>query len=135
MPRTSSSNRGTDGSSSDLPWSALQSCVFGHVVPSKGVDRDRYSVDCLVQDVLWTGYARVLLKSDNEVAILKLLIESLRELRISGLEQIMSENSPEYDPQSNGMAESAVKSWKGMFKTHKSALDDRLGARIPVKHP
>ena len=68
-----------------------QSCVFGHIVPCKGVDRDRFSVDCLVSDIVWTGYTRVLLKSDNEPTILKLLVESLKELRINGLEQVMSE--------------------------------------------
>ena len=112
-----------------------QSCVFGHVVPCKGVDRDKFSVDCLVSDIVWTGYTRVLLKSDNEPAILKLLIESLKELRINGLEQVMSENSPEYDPQSNGMAEAAVKSWKGMFRTHRSALEESLKCKIPITHP
>ena len=75
-----------------------QSCVFGHTVPCKGVDRDKFSVDCLVSDIVWTGYTRVLLKLDNEPAILKLLIESLKELRVNGLEQVMSENAPEYDP-------------------------------------
>ena len=86
-----------------------QSCAFGHVVPCKGVDTDQYAVDCLVSDILWAGYTTIMLKSDNEPAILKLLIESLRELRVNGLKQVLSENSPEYDPQSNGMAESAVK--------------------------
>ena len=112
-----------------------QSCVMGHIVPCKGVDRDKFSVDCLVSDIVWTGYTRVMLKSDNEPAILKLLIESLKELRINGLEQVMSENPPEYDPRSNGMAEAAVKSWKGMFRTHRSALEERLKAKIPVEHP
>ena len=75
-----------------------QSCVFGHVVPCKGVDRERFTVECLVSDIVWTGYSRVMLKSDNEPAILKLLIESFKELRVNGLEQVMSENFPEYDP-------------------------------------
>ena len=48
-------------------------CVHGHLVPQKGVDIDRFAVDCLVQDILWAGYTRVMLKSDNEKAILKLL--------------------------------------------------------------
>ena len=54
------------------------------------------------------GYTRVTLKSDNEPAIVKLLTEALRELRISGLEQVLEEHPPEYDPQSNGTAEKAV---------------------------
>ena len=64
----------------------LQTCVFGHTVPSKGVDTDRFAFDCLVEDILWTGYTNVMLKSDNEPAILQLLIASLRELRINGLQ-------------------------------------------------
>ena len=83
---------------------------------------------------MWSGYSRVMLKSDNEPAILQLLLESLRELRISGLGQVLSEISPEYDPQNNGLVESAVKSWKGMFRTHKSALEERIGAHIPIGH-
>ena len=33
------------------------------------------------------------------------------------------------------MAEAAVKSWKGMFRTHKSALEEQLKCRIPITHP
>ena len=54
--------------------------VFAHVVPSKGVDERGFSVDSLVEDVKWLGYASVTLKSDNEPAIVKLLTEALREL-------------------------------------------------------
>ena len=70
-----------------------------------------------------------------KLPFIKLLVESLRELRINGLEQVMSEKLPEYDPQSNGMAESAAKVWKGMFRTQRSAIEERVGARIPAKHP
>ena len=113
----------------------MQTAVFGHVVPQKGVGEDQFAVDCLVGDIVWTGYSNVLLKSDNEPAILKLLQESLKELRINGLDQVMFENSPEYDPQANGAAEAAVKQWKGMFRTQKAALERRLGMRVPAKHP
>ena len=57
-----------------------------------------------------------MLKSDNETAILALLIESLKELRVNGLQQVLSADSPEYDPQANGPAEIAVKARKGMFR-------------------
>ena len=63
--------------------------VFGHVVPQKGIDSKRFAVDAIVNDILWLGHTKVVLKSDNEPAILKLLIESLRELRVNGLEKVM----------------------------------------------
>lgn len=113
----------------------LHSCVLGHVVLQQGIDLNQYAVDCLVDDVFWTGCTRVLLKSDNEAAVLELLVEALRESRVNGLQQVMSENSPEYDPQSNGAAESVVTVWKGMFRTQRSALEERIGARIPAKLP
>ena len=50
----------------------------------------------------------LILKTDNEPAILKLLQESLRDLRIAGVDQVMNENSPEHDPQANGSAEVGV---------------------------
>ena len=37
------------------------------------------------------------LKSDNEPAILKLLSEALRELRIAGVPQALEEHPSEYD--------------------------------------
>ena len=41
-------------------------CIFGHVVPKKGRDADGYAVDCVKKDILWLGYTKVILKSDNE---------------------------------------------------------------------
>ena len=78
--------------------------VFAHAVPAKGVDERGFAVDALVGDIKWLGYSRVTLKSDNEPAIVKLLAEALRELRVSGVEQVLEEHSPEYDPQSNGLS-------------------------------
>ena len=109
--------------------------VFAHVVPAKGIDERGFAVDALVSDILWTGYARVTLKSDNEPAIVKLLKEALRELRISGLEQVLEEHPPEYDPQSNGSAEVGVKLVKGLFRTLRSDLESKIGHRVPVRHP
>ena len=57
--------------------------IFAHVVPQKGVDRDHFPVDMLVQDVKWLGYQKVGLRSDNEPAILKLLAHALSELRVA----------------------------------------------------
>ncbi len=43
-------------------------CVFGHVVPCKGSDEDKYVVDLICSDLAWLGHTRVLLKTDNERA-------------------------------------------------------------------
>ena len=58
-----------------------------------------------MEDIKWLGYSKVVLKSDNEPAIVKLLTEALRELRISGLLEVLEKHPPEYDPQANGSAE------------------------------
>ena len=75
------------------------------------------------------------MKSDNEPAIVKLLTETLRELRINGLEQVMEEHPPEYDPQANGSAELGVRLLKGHLRTMRSDLETKLGYRVPMRHP
>mgnify|MGYP000128776167 CR=1 FL=1 len=44
--------------------------VFGHVIPRKGLDEKGFSVDCLVEDIKWLGYSKVVLKNDNGPALL-----------------------------------------------------------------
>ena len=110
--------------------------VFAHAVPKKGVDDKRYSVDKVVEDVLYLGYSKVLLKSDNEPAIIKLLKESLGSLKVTGdIEQAGEEHSTPYDSQSNGAVEAAVKQVRGRIRTMKLCLERRIGKRIPPKHP
>ena len=46
-------------------------------MPSKGSDSDHYAVDVLLDDIKWLGFQRLILKSDNEVAILTLLHSAL----------------------------------------------------------
>ena len=87
--------------------------VFAHVVPQKGLNEKGYAVNALVEDVKWLGYTSLTLKSDNEPAIVKLLSEALRELRISGVPQLLKEHPPEYDPMANRNAELGVKLVKG----------------------
>ena len=47
--------------------------IFAHAVRCKGSDEDGHAVQCVVDDVKWLGYTKVILKSDNEPAIRKLL--------------------------------------------------------------
>ena len=59
--------------------------VFAHTVPVKGVDEGGFAVRAIVDDFVWLGCSNVVLKTNNEAAILKLLQESLRDLRVEGV--------------------------------------------------
>ena len=109
--------------------------LFAHAIPKKGLDEHGYIVDQVAQDVIWLGHSRVVVRSDNEPAIVKLVTEALKKLKVSGLDQAAAEGSVPYDPQTNGAAESAVNLTKGMMRTLQLCLEDRVGARIPVTHP
>ena len=74
-----------------------------------------YAVKNLVENVLWLGHARVAVRSDNEPAIIKLVNTAFNLLKLSGLD-VTGEGSIEYDPQSNGAAESAVRVIKGQVR-------------------
>ena len=72
----------------------ISKSVFSHVVLVKGADEQGFAVDAITSDVVWMGYTKVMLKTDKEPAMLKFFKESLRELRVEGLEQVISENAP-----------------------------------------
>ena len=116
---------------------SLGKAVFAHVVPQKGVDPAHYSVDALIQDVVWLGYTRLSLRSDNELAILLLLKHALTEARykIEQLEQVVQEHPNAYDHAANGEIEATVKQIMGIIRTNKLDLEQRIQREIPVEHP
>ena len=72
------------------------------MVPSKGIDDNKYAVSMLMDDVKWMGYTKLTLKSDNEPAILRLLSESLKIIRVATgpeVAQVMEEHPPPFDSQ------------------------------------
>ena len=112
-------------------------CTFAHVVPCKGDDEDSYVRDLVCSDVAWLGHVKLLLKSDNERALVALVKRALVELKcqIPDLENVSDETSMEYDSQANGATEVGIKTVRGQFRTLKLCLEDRLEQEIPVKHP
>lgn len=50
--------------------------IFSHAVKSKGVEDDRFAVDCLVTGLQWLEYCHVIQKTDIEPASKKLLVEA-----------------------------------------------------------
>ena len=89
--------------------------LFAHAVTVKGSDDAGFAVQCLVDDIAWLGYSRVILKSDNEPAIVRLLEDALKALRVEGIvEQACEEHPPPYEQQANGGIEIGVKLVKGI---------------------
>ena len=109
-------------------------CMFAHVIPQKGIDQERFSLTRVVEDIMWLGHTRVILKSDNEPALLALVKESLRVLRVE-LDGVSQETSEEYESKSNGAVEGAIRIFRAQFRCVKECLEDRLAMKIPIKHP
>ena len=91
----------------------------------------------MVEDIAWLGPTTIILKSDNEPAILKVLKGSLRTARVETeeLEQMQEEQSVTYDSKSNGDVENAVKQVTKLLRTLKLCLEKSLGEKIPTAHP
>ena len=111
--------------------------IFSHVVKRKGVEEDGYSVKRLKEDLEWLGYTKVILKSDGERAIVRLLQETLRAMKtnVVDMEQVGFEHPPPYDSRANGSVENACKLMKGQLRTMKLCLEQHLQKRIPEEHP
>ena len=109
--------------------------TFAHGVPRKGLDDKGFIVPCVADDVAWFGYSRDILKLDNEPAIVAVLKETLKAVRVDGLvDRAPEEHPPPYYSQANGLVEAAVKSVRGMTRTLHVALESSLGCKIPAVH-
>ncbi len=111
--------------------------VLGHVVPCKGVDENMHVVKLLVEDIKWLGHTRMLLKCDNERAVVRLVREALKEARLecSDAEQIGKEHPEAYDSAANGLVENAVRNIKAHCRTLKICLERQIRREIPVSAP
>ena len=85
----------------------------------------------LIVNLLKLGHKKVIIKSDQEPAIMD-LINGVIEARA---ESTIPENSPVGESQSNGLVERAVRSTKDQIRTLKLALQKRISCRIPPRHP
>ena len=111
--------------------------VFAHVVPCKGDDEAGAVVDMVIRDVQWLGHARLILKADNEPALQALVRRALEMAKVEckDLEQVSKEDSPAYDSQANGGIEVGVQIVRGMLRTLKLCLEQRIDKHMPVSHP
>ncbi len=107
---------------------------FSHVLQSKGIGH-LHSVRVLVAELVASGYARLILKSDEEPAIVALKREVARIVKIENGIEVMMEESPVGESQSNGLAEGAVRICKGAVKTLKHAYEALHGVAVEQNSP
>ena len=99
-----------------------------HVVRCKGTE-DAFVVDQLVRDIDEMGHTEIILKGDGEPALVQVM-EAIKRRRSHST---ILENSPAYDPQSNGAIEKAVDQFTAQLRTIKLGLESRIKAKIDTK--
>ena len=90
-----------------------------------------YSIKVLSGVIESLGHSRVILKSDQEPAILALKDSVKSEVRAD----VIMEESPEYESRNSGEVERAVQMVQGQFRTMKDRLESRYRQRIGGEHP
>ena len=96
-----------------------QGLIQASVVPCKGLDG--YAVHRLGRNIESFGHKKIVLKSDNEPAIVKLK----RAVKAERSEDIVLEEMAAYDSRGNGEIENAVGKVQGSFRSIKGGLESR----------
>ena len=100
--------------------------ISSDVVELKGRGIDG-TVDRIIENIQRLGYKKVILKSDQEPALVN-LINGVIEARD---DSTIPECSPVGESQSNGVVERAVRSVKDQVRTLRLALQGRVKRRVP----
>ena len=100
------------------------------MIPQKGVNE--YAVAYLVSWIKSLGHKKVVMRSDNERSLLKLLDVVTQNL--PGVE-VVPKTSPEGDHQANGFAEGAVREGKGQIRATRLALEAKLKEKLSEDEP
>ena len=105
------------------------------VVPRKGIDGwiPRQLMAWLRE--IGLEFHEVILKSDNEPALVALIERWVRERAAKGAGKTVTEHSPVRSSKSNGLVEKAVQDVQGMIRTMRSALEEKWGVKLGVEHP
>ena len=102
--------------------------VCAWTVPRKGIDA--YAIVMLRKMTERLGHKRIVMRSDNEPAILALKEAVRRETDVD----VILEEVPVGDHQANGIVENAVKQVRWQFRVLKGTLDTRYNERIGEEH-
>jgi len=99
--------------------------IWSVPVPEKGATHP-YPTKMLLAILNSTGYRRIVLKSDQEPAILKLC----EVVKTGWPGEVVPESSPKYVSQSNGEVERAVQEVQGLSTTLRESLQQKLKCTI-----
>ncbi len=91
-----------------------------------------HAMDQLEDDLMSMGYEELVVKSDQEPSILAL--KNAMKQRCCSYIDIVPEESPRYDSQSNGGTEVGVMLIRGLFRTLKLALESKIEKHTPIGH-
>ena len=109
--------------------------IFAHVVPQKGGDEEHYCAKLAANDIEWLGHTKIIIKTDNERSVVALKHRVAKHLKEwKSLDNVQTECPAACESQSNGGTEVGVKIVRGMFRTLKLCLEQRLGKYVPVDH-
>ena len=89
---------------------------------------DGVVVEKILQDLEWLGHTKVIIKADNEPAIQALARRAieLAKVELKDMEQVRKEDPVAYDSMTNGGTEIGVQLIRGLFRTVKLCLEQRL---------
>ena len=120
--------KGDEDRDAGMPTIVMVDRDSGHVsadmLPEKGNFPN--AVKRLSHNLQFLGYKRLILKSDQEPAIINLKAALVRERP----EDIMTEESPVNEHQANGQVERAVRIVQGQIRTMRGALQARINATV-----
>ena len=103
--------------------------TFAHVCRAKGAT-DEWVVKKLAKDIDSLGYGSVVLRADNEPAIVQMQ-EAIKEQRTA---HTKPENVPVRDSRANGVAEKAIQEVAGQVRAMKLAIEDHIGEAMEKGH-
>ena len=102
--------------------------VHAYLVDNKGVFEHKVATK-LAQWIDSLGYKRVAMKTDREASIVAVQEMVKQESKT----EIVIENSPKGESQSNGLPEAAVRELSGMIRTLKDSIETKTGEKIEKK--
>ena len=105
--------------------------ICAAIVPAKAADE--YAAAELKNDVICSGFTEVLVRSDNEPAVLALKESTAIVLKLAGV-TVKTEESA-CTSRSNGLAESAVNGVKDAVRTNLACIVRRFGQEFPGGYP